>query len=326
MDALRKATDMTLFLRHKSNLVVAKAATRAVGCTQAMVEAFRRLMEDPTKRDPGCVAKIAIASGWLRPEEAAAEVYFAGSRHIQLEPVWGGQEDMARELRGVCVIGLVRMGYPEALLEAVRLLSDPAPEARTGAIRALAESGKSEAELVLRFKAAQGDRKIEVTGECFSALLRLGPRQRAIPYIADFLESRDQAIAEAAALALGESRIAEAWPILREAFARSGNQSIQGAVMLGVALLRIDEGIAFLIDRVANDRDQVGAAAIEALAMYRNDGAIRQRVDQAVEARSSAHIARNSAPGHSHLLGGSGLIQDVADFLAKLLHGKWLYK
>jgi HEAT repeat protein len=288
LDALREATDMTPFLRHKSNLVVAKAATRAVGCTQAMVEAFRRLMEDPAKRDPGCVAKIAIAKRLVETEEAAAEVYFAGSRHVQLEAVWGGQEDMARELRGICVIGLVRMGYPEALLEAVRLLSDPAPEARTGAIRALAESGKSEAELVLRFKAKQGDRKIEVTGECFAALLRLGPRVRSLPYIADFLESRDQEIAEAAAIALGESRMAEAWPILRDAFARPGNQSIHGAVMLGVAMLRIDEGIEFLIDRVANDRDRMGAAAIEALALYRNDEGIRQRVEQAVEARSSA--------------------------------------
>jgi HEAT repeat protein len=291
LDALREATDMRPFLRHKSHLVVARAAARAMAsqppCTQELIEAFRRLTDDPVKRDPGCTAKIAIAKALAQAEEPAAEVYFAGVRHIQMEPVWGGQEDTARDLRGICAIGLVRMGHPEALLEAVRLLSDPASEARTGAIRALSESGRPEAELVLRFKAMQSDRNSEVTGECFAGLLRLGPRERSVPYVADFLITRDTEVAEAAAIALGESRLREAWPILRDAYSRPSLLSIQSALLLGIAMLRTDEGVDFLLERITLDRERAGAVAIEALALYRNDPSIRERLEKAVAVRNS---------------------------------------
>jgi HEAT repeat protein len=291
LDALREATDMRPFLRNKSHLVVARAAARAMTsqppCTQELIDAFRRLMDDPVKRDPGCTAKIAIAKALSQADEPAAEVYFAGVRHVQMEPVWGGQEDMARDLRGICAIGLVRMGHPEALLEAVRLLSDPASEARIGAIRALSESGRPEAELVLRFKAMQGDRNNDVTGECFGGLLRLGPRERSLPYVADFLNRHDTEVAEAAAMALGESRRQEAWPILREAYARPGLQSIQTAIIWGIAMLRVDEGIDFLVERVSQDRERAGAAAVEALALYRGDPSIRDRVEKGVAERKS---------------------------------------
>ncbi len=296
LDALRESSDVRPFLRHRSNLVVARAAARAThsepDCTQELVDAFRRLMANPVKQDPGCSAKTAIAKTLLQRDASAAEVYFTGVRHIQLEPVWEGYEDTARQLRGICVIGLVRMGHPEALLEAVRLLSDGAAEVRISAIRALSETGKPEAELVLRFKAREREPESDVTGECFAGLLRLGPRARAIPYVADFLNHRDPEIAEAAAMALGESRLNEVWPILKDAFSRPELQAIQSAVMLGTALLRIDEGTDFLLDRVTNDRDRVAAAAIEALALYRNDSTIRQRLETAVIKRNSAALTK----------------------------------
>jgi HEAT repeat protein len=289
LDALREAADMKPFLRHKSHLVVAKAAARATGCTQELVEAFRRLLEDQVKRDPGCLAKMAIVRRLLDTDEAAPEVYFAGARYIQMEPVWGGQEDTARELRGLCVIGLVRMTHPEALLEAVRLLCDSTAESRTGALRALAESGKAEAELLLRYKAMLGDRKIEVTGECFAAILRLGPRERALPFVAEFLGHRDEEVAEAAAIALGESRLTEAWPILRSAWERARSQS---AILLGMALLRTEESIDFLMERVAHDRERVAASAIEALALYRNDETVRLRLEDAVNKREGPELRK----------------------------------
>ena len=299
LDALRESTDVRPFLSHKSNLVVARAATRAaqfeVECTQELAVAFRRLMDDPVKRDRGCAAKIAIATTLLKIDAHAAEVYFAGVRHVQLEAVWGGQEDTARELRGMCAIGLVRSGHPEALLEAVRLLSDGAAEARVGAIRALSESGRPEAELVLRFKAREGDRKSDVIAECFAGLLRLGPRERAIGYVAGFLTDADREIAEVAAIALGESRMSEVWPVLRDAFSQTELNAVQGSVLLGIAMLRMDEGVEFLLDRVANDRERVAAVAIEALALYRNDSTIRARVQAAVTQRNSAALEKSFA-------------------------------
>jgi HEAT repeat protein len=285
---------LTPFLRNRSHRVVAKAAEKAArisaGVAADLVEAFRRFLQDGAKRDPGCVAKLAIAKALVELEDAAAEAYFAGARHVQLEPVWGGVVDTAAELRGICAIGLVRMGHPEGLLEAVRLLSDRAPESRIGAIRALADSGKAEAELVLRYKAAQGDEKAEVKGECFAALLRLGPRARALPYVGEFLKQKNDETAEGAAIALGESRLAEAWPLLKEAFEAS--VTIRSAVLLGMALLRNDEAIEFLVERAEKDRERVAAVAIEALAMYRKDEGIRARIERVVEARNSVPLRK----------------------------------
>jgi hypothetical protein len=289
LDALRSATDITPFLRHKNYRVVARAAEKAARMTTAvapdLIPAFRRFLNDPVKQDPGCVAKLAIAKALVELEDAAAEVYFAGARHVQMEPVWGGSSDTASELRGICAIGLVRMGHPEGLLEAVRLLNDDEPEARIGALRAMSDSGKPEAELVLRFKAASGDSRPEVMAECFAALLRLGPRARAVPFVAEFLRRGN----EEAAIALGESRMPEAWTELRDAFP---NSPIQSGILLGIALLRNDDAIEFLFERVAKDRERVGAVAIEALASYRGDGALRTRMQEIVKDKNSPALRK----------------------------------
>jgi hypothetical protein len=290
LDQLREASDVRPFLKNRSARVVAKAAEKAVRLSAAtsapeLVEAFRRFLENGAKQDPGCAAKLAIAKALVELEDPAAEVYFSGSRYVQMEPVWGESIDTAAELRGICIIGLVRMAHPEGLLEAARLLNDKAPESRIGALRALADSGKAEAELLLRFKAGCGDKRPEVEGECFAALLRIGPRARAVPFVAEFLARGS----EEAAIALGESRIPEAWPVLRDAFPGS---AVTSAVLLGISLLRHDEAIQFLIQRIEKDRERVAASAIEALASYRGDKAIRERVEQIVEGRSGVLIRK----------------------------------
>jgi hypothetical protein len=289
LDELRGAADVTPFLTNRSHRVVAKAAERAARMTAsaapALVIAFRRLLPGGAKQDPGCVAKLAIVKALVELDDAAAEVYFAGARYVQLEAGWGESVDTAAELRGICVIGLARMAHPDALLEAVRLLSDKAPEARTGALRALADSGRTDAELVLRYKADCGDRKTEVVGECFAALLRLGPRARAVPFVADFMSLGS----EEAAIALGESRIPEAWPSLRDAFPGS---SIQSAILLGMSLLRHDEAIEFLFKEVETGHERVAAVAIEALAAYRTDDVLRARMERLMEKRNGAGLLK----------------------------------
>jgi HEAT repeat protein len=250
-----------------------------------LAAAFHPFLEDGAKQDPGCVAKLAIARALVEMDESAAEAFLAGARHVQLEAGYGGSTDTAAELRGICVIGLARTGYSEALLEAVRLLSDKEPEARIGAMRAMADSGEPAAELVLRYKAACGDRKEEVMGECFAAMLRLGPRGRAVAYVAEFLRAGN----EEAAIALGESRMGEAWPVLRGAFEGS---RIQSSIVVAMALLRNDEAIAFLLDRVENDRERVAAVAIEAMAAYRGDEAIRGRMEEILRKKNNPALRK----------------------------------
>jgi hypothetical protein len=289
LDALRTAADIGPFLKNRSPRVVAKAADRAARMTSALapdlVEAFRRLLPGGAKLDPGCVAKIAIVKALIELEDPAAEVYSAGASVTQLEASWGEPIDTAAELRGVSAIGLARMAHPDALREAVRLLSDKTAETRTGALRALADSGKPEAELVLRYKADCGDRKPEVEAECFAALLRLGPRSRAVPFVAGFMTRGS----EEAAIALGESRMPEAWPALRDAFPRS---PVAGAILLGMSLLRNDEAIEFLFIQADSAPERIAAVAIEALATYRGDQALRNRMEHLIAQKNSLTLLK----------------------------------
>jgi HEAT repeat protein len=289
------ARELAPFLRHKSPAVVGRAAKKAAeleggDLTAELVDTFRRLMKDPGKLDRGCEALIHIATALAKRDAPVAEVYCAGIRHVQMEGSYGPPVDAAAPLRAVCALGLVRMAYPEALLEATNLLLDPWAAARTGAVRALAESGRPEAELVLRYKARLGDKEPEVTGECFAGLLRLGPRVRALPFVAGFLADANDAVSEAAALALGESHLAEAFPILAEAFSRNGVS--QGAILWAMALLRHDEAIEFLFRQLEEGRDRIAAAALQALAVFEADPSIRARATESAARRDSETVRK----------------------------------
>src|SRR6266566_3450965 len=73
-----------------------------------LLAALDRFFLDPVKSDPQCWAKNALvqALATLGHEEAA--VFVRGLRHIQMEPVWGGQEDTAAALRGNSALALVQ--------------------------------------------------------------------------------------------------------------------------------------------------------------------------------------------------------------------------
>ncbi len=82
--------DLAPFLRHKSNHVVTAAASTAerletAGLAQDLVDAFVDLMQNPSKRDQGCKALLAIAKALAAMDQAAARVYFLGIRHVQME-------------------------------------------------------------------------------------------------------------------------------------------------------------------------------------------------------------------------------------------------
>src|SRR5579863_862264 len=104
--ALRKA------LPDRVNLVVAKAAKIAAQRQERelipdLLRAFDRLFEKPVERDPQCWGKNAIAKALVDLEHRESAAYLRGVRHIQMEPVWGGQEDTASTLRGTCLLALV---------------------------------------------------------------------------------------------------------------------------------------------------------------------------------------------------------------------------
>lgn len=289
-------SELASFLRHRSNHVIAAAADTIAklevdGLGPELSSAFVDLMKNPSARDQGCKALFAIAKALATVDFPAPQVYSAGVRHVQMEGSFGPPVDVAAPLRGICAQGLVRMTHPEALVECVRLLVDAEPAARAGSIRALGESGKNEAMLLLRFKALTGDKDDEVMGECFAALLRLAPAQ-SLDFVASFLESPRQDVPERAALALGESHVAGAFLILRDTWKRKMHSDLRRTLLLAIALLRLDEGVEFLLTRVAEDSEKSAADALRALNLYTRDETIQKRIEEIVQKRPALRAVR----------------------------------
>jgi hypothetical protein len=222
-------------------------------------------------------------------DQSAARVYFAGLKHVQMEGSFGPPVDAAAELRGLSAQGLARMGHPEALQECVNLLVDQEIAARSGAVRAIADSGSQEGVLLLRLKALVGDSNLEVTAECFAGLLRLAPAP-SVEFVADFARRGSDDLAEAAAFALGETHLAAAFPVLRRLWEETARPERKRTLLLAMAMLRLDEAFEFLYERLEQDSERTAANAVSALAIYSRDDAVRSRVEATIAKRKSAAL------------------------------------
>src|SRR5438093_736437 len=78
---------------------------------------------------------------------------------------------------------------------------------------AVGAAGRADGIPLLRYKALVGDADPQVLTECFAALLALAPSD-SLAFVAPFLRHGDEAVSESAALALGQSRLEGAFPIL----------------------------------------------------------------------------------------------------------------
>ena len=278
-------------LNSKMNLVAAKAARiagewQAAELTPELVAAFDRFMVKPEITDKGCAAKIEILKALCKLEYSSPSVFRRGLQHIQMEPTWGGSVDTAAEVRALGAMGLAQTDYPEALEEILPLLLDPERDARIGALRAIAASGLPGGVLLLRLKALSGDEP-EVLGECFAGLLRAAPTPSP-EFVAKFLDHREEAVVEAAALALGDSRLENAFAVLRDALERTRALPLRRrTLMLAIALLRRESAIDYLLDLVQNGEGQTSADAVASLAMYGQDPNLQERLDRARRTRTS---------------------------------------
>jgi HEAT repeat protein len=277
-------------LNSKMNLVASKAARIAgewqiAELTPELVAAFDRFMVKPETTDKRCAAKIEILKALCKLDYPSPPVFRRAMQHVQMEPTWGGSVDTAAEVRALGAMGLAQTDYVEALEEIVPLLLDSERDARIGAVRAIASSGLPGSALLLRLKALSGDDP-EVLAECFAALLRSEP-SKSPEFVAKFLDHAEEAVAEAAALALGDSRLESALAVLRAAFERSHGRPLRRTLLLAIALLRRENAIDYLLDLVQNGADQASADAIAALAMYEKDPNLQERLDRARQSRAS---------------------------------------
>jgi len=280
--ALRRA------LKSPHAFAVAKAAEIAAKREIAELEddlarAFERFLVDPEKTDKGCRAKSKTCDALQMIRADRAALFRTGIRYRQMEKVWADHVDTAIGVRAASAMGLVRLNTPDAIDEVAELLADPEPPARRAAASALAHSGDPRAVTLLRFKAVAGDRDPSVTGECLSGLVADSP-ERAIPFVARFLEADSEPVAEFAALALGESRHADAFPPLRDWFENSARKSVvlRPTALTAIAMLRVEPAVDFLIAAVEGADARVSQAAFDAVErLYRGDEAVRRRAEEA---------------------------------------------
>jgi hypothetical protein len=277
-------------LRNRSNLVIAKAA-KVAGELQAkallpdLVTVFHKLMADPLRLDKRCAALTEIVTALYALDCDDPEPYLTGLRHVQMEGSYGPPVDAAAKLRGLCAQGLLRTRYPNALDEVLRLLVDREAAARLGAVKALAVNGGEAGALLLNLKVLTGDREPEVLGECFAGLLAVGS-DRSIKFVAEYVESEDDAVAEAAILALGESRDEHGLEILKDKWRRTVAGPLRPVLLLAMACSRLEPAIAFLIAIVEEASAQTAAQAIEALAPYRSSERISSALEEVVRQRN----------------------------------------
>ncbi len=291
-DGLRHFTKA---LSAKSNIVLAKAAriageTHWTELTDELVKAFHRVLPRGAEIDKGCAALIAIARALYALDYDGPELYLAGMRHVQNEPGYIRPTDTAVDLRAVCAMGLASTNYREKLQALIDLLVDAEWRARSGAVRAITVVGSEAAALLLRLKAQIGDEEPEVIGDCFMGLLDV-EGEDALPFVTGFAESRDEGVREAAVLALGASRRADAVDWLKQRFENLAGAEMKKAILLALATSRTEPAIEFVLDVIRNGNAQASAMAVSAMEVNRGDLRIREAVEAALRGRQAERAA-----------------------------------
>jgi len=264
------------------------------GFEPALRDAFGRFVQQPAKSDPRCIAKTSTVRALYKLSARAFDVFLRGIRYVQSEPAWRGSHDTAAELRGLSALGLVRGGYPDMAVELAELLADREPMARLAAVQAIAYSERCDFGLpLLRFKARVGDEEPKVTAACFSGLLALAPHG-SLSFIESFLASDDEGTREAALLALGESRLPDALSVLRRVVQEPLSSEFRATALMAIALMRTDGAWNYLLEVVREEGPARARQALDALATYRREPSLRERMLSAVAARADDELQKHA--------------------------------
>jgi hypothetical protein len=163
-----------------------------------------------------------------------------------------------------------------------------------GAVRALAANGGETGALLLRLKVLTGDSETPVLADCFAGLLATSS-DKSVAFIAGYIDADDEAIAEAAMLALGESRLNTAYAVLREKWERSVGNPARKTLLVAMASSRLDDAVTFLVSLAECANVQTAGDAIEALSLYRHNERVTNRVREALAARNDKRLVHQFA-------------------------------
>lgn len=254
-------------------------------------DAYDRFLLDPLKTDPGCEAKTPLCEALRLIDHDDTDFFLANIHYHQYEPIFGGDTDTAVTIRATCGFALIQLNDSRAMSELVDLLGDPEKTARAGAARAIAHGGGQTSELLLRLKIDLGDSEPEVLGECFAGLLRLNP-ESGIARIAKFLTHHNEDVCCEAALALGESRSADAFPPLRAQADERHGRNYETVLLTSIGLLGLPECVDYLLQVILGHDLGAAIAAIRALRHCRDPRTFGDRLLKTVEQTKHRQISQ----------------------------------
>lgn len=288
--AVRKA------LTAAGNFVVAAAARaaragRATDLLDDLTAAFMRFIERP-ERDRTCAAKHALIEALLELDCDRAEPFLAGVRHVQLEPAFGGPEDVAVPVRVLGLRGLALINHHDLWFWIGESLCDAQVSVRRAAVQLLGELGGPQSEALLRMELRHED---PVAGadaliDTLAALMQANP-ERSLPRVAEYLNHPRKPVADGAAVALGRSRAPGALEALTREFAARPAQTDKAGLLVPIALLRSDEAFAFLLELVGRAVDTIAAEALDALQLMPLEPQDIEAVRRTVAARDDRALS-----------------------------------
>ncbi len=278
----------------RSNLVVAAAAAivgenMLVGLAKDLEAAYHRFLVNPLKEDKLCRAKIAVVHALDKIEHRGPDVFLQAAKYEQFEPVWGTSEDSAPPLRAAAIVALARIEGASCLPLLVDAMVDPSKDVRIASGVALGAVGTEAAGLILRLKVRVGDLDPDVLSECLGALLAVDPDEN-LPLVADHLAPSNPTACEAAALALGKSRLPGALDPLKDCSERCHSPDLKQQVFLAIAILRRPGAAEYLMEIVGSAAEPTAIAALLALRIYKADPRICERIGRLVGERGSPKL------------------------------------
>lgn len=248
-----------------------------------LVAALRRLLTGKIS-DRGCIAKQNVLTALVTFDAHVPDVYLLGLHYIQWDHSFGPPEETGSVVRGLCAHALVRIDHPTAIFDVAPLLFDDKPEVRIAAAEALVATGDRTCAAVLHVRLLAGENKPDALEALYRCLLAIDCK-RYLPIVAKGLANDE----EAAALALGGSRLPEALTILQDAL-RTALGELEGTILLSMALLRTEEATAYLMELVEEAHEGRAIKAIDALGLHRHDSRMAEKLALVVKNRKSKKL------------------------------------
>ena len=219
------ATELRRYVGDRSNLVVAAAAAlageRAFTELAADLEtAFDRFLIDPLKNDKLCRAKIAVVQALDKIEHLKRDVFEKAARHVQLEPV---SAERKTPRRGCVAPPSLRLrGSEDQTIIRCSSTRSPIPRRTCGWPRSRRWHTWARKPRGCCFVSRPGwaMSEADVISECLSGLMTLDPEEN-LDFVCEFLDPMDPDRCEAAALALGKTRLPGALEALKACWRRS---------------------------------------------------------------------------------------------------------